>query len=124
MKIRTGFVSNSSTSSFVCDTEMSLSEIKLKLKMIVDFARNMDLISPQSFFKDIFKKPFIADKKYAKNISHYIEVYKDNSLIDISNKKEDIFGKIIIESASDNTIPYELFDLIEFIFKGERIHLG
>ena len=31
---------------------------------------------------------------------------------------------VIIESASDNSIPYDLFDSIESLVNGERIHLG
>ncbi len=33
-------------------------------------------------------------------------------------------GKVIIESATDNSIPYDLFDRIESTFSAERHHLG
>jgi hypothetical protein len=33
-------------------------------------------------------------------------------------------GKIIIESATDNSIPYDLFDEIESAFNAERHHMG
>lgn len=33
-------------------------------------------------------------------------------------------GKLIIESATDNSIPYDLFDTIESTFSAERHHMG
>jgi len=38
--------------------------------------------------------------------------------------KPQLIGKIIISSASDNSIPFGLFDLIESTFNGERFHIG
>jgi hypothetical protein len=35
MKIRNGFVSNSSSSSFVCSTEYSLAEVRAKLQFLI-----------------------------------------------------------------------------------------
>jgi hypothetical protein len=37
---------------------------------------------------------------------------------------EEVEGKLLILSESDNTIPYELFDIIQTKFAARRIHLG
>jgi hypothetical protein len=61
-------------------------------------------------FKDVFKKPFIADYEYEKYLSGWGE--------------HTCLGNPIIESASTNTIPYELFEIIQRKFNAERVHLG
>jgi len=38
--------------------------------------------------------------------------------------KEHVIGQVVLYSASDNSIPYPLFDLMEHTFSAERIHLG
>ena len=56
------------------------------------------------------------------------ELYDDNwSVWDNSNDfdyVEKYFGKLLIFSKEDNSIPYELFDEIESVFSAERLHLG
>lgn len=112
MKIRVGFVSNSSSSSFICETDMSIPEVEKKLHSIFKFGKELGVISERLKYSDIFADPFIADKKYAKDLTFY-----NSDLIEIK-------GKLIIESAEDNSIPYELWELIESIFEGRRVHLG
>jgi len=111
MKKRMGFVSNSSSSSFICDTKMSPEAAKEKLVMMLDFYNEFndyDLV-----FESVFDEPFIATKEYAE--SSWAEYYKDIA------KAE---GKLIIEGASDNSIPYDLFDMIKSKFNATRCHLG
>jgi len=111
MKIRNGFVSNSSSSSFICDTEISLEKVKEKLVLMVDFYN--DLNDEDNDFEDIFNEPFISDDSYCK--SDWADYYEA-----MRNSK----GKIIIESAQDNSIPYGLQNLIEDTFDAYRCHLG
>lgn len=109
MKIRSGFVSNSSSSSFVLDTKLSLEEITVKLHMLLDFYN--DFFDQELEFDEVFRKPFIANKVYSTQMKeswgYTCEV-----------------GKKVIESAWDNSIPYALFEMIREKFDGYRNHLG
>ena len=114
MKIRTGFVSNSSSSSFICDTSMSLAEVDKKLRIMYNFAKEFDFFGYESLdFEDMFNEPFIATKKYER------EMQKDWGSAPL-----EIEGKIIINGNSDNSIPYTLFEVIQDVFKATRIHMG
>lgn len=94
-------------------------------------------------FSKMFQEPFIvesANDKYCDMIWDWFESYeeheksnKENGFIDFDGDpfssvgvktKKDLVGKLIINSADDNTIPYSLFELIEETFNGRRIHLG
>ena len=111
MKIRSGFVSNSSSSSFICDTHMSPGEVEYKLRELLDFYNKM---FERCFeFEEVFEEPFRDDTGiWKKEIEDYIAG-------SIETK-----GKIIINSRSDNSIPWEIVDFIENLFNGYRIHLG
>jgi hypothetical protein len=37
---------------------------------------------------------------------------------------EELAKCVVIASVSDNTVPYEMFDAIEKLFNGKRVHLG
>ncbi len=112
MKIRDGFVSNSSSSSFVCKITMGIEEIKEKLVAILDFHNSMYNTDLQ--FDDVFDEPFLCDNEHKEYIK---DCWRDcDSVPEI--------GQPIINSASDNSIPYEFFDMIERIFNASRVHLG
>jgi len=53
--------------------------------------------------------------------SNYIEEFFKNHYV---TYKKSLIGLIVINSAGDNSIPYELFDMIESAFNVNRIHLG
>ncbi len=122
MKVRMGFVSNSSSSSFICKTKMSLSQVKEKLEKIHSFYWEVIKDSEEDYylgksFNDMFFKPFEGNKEYDKKLKDwdYLKEYGvDGTTV----------GKIVIESAEDNSIPYEMFELIEKVFNGVRLHLG
>ena len=111
MKIRNGFVSNSSSSSFICDTKMSVEEVRDKLQKIVEFYN--DMTDERLMFDEVFHEPFVSDDSYCNSswADHYYAMKESK-------------GKIIIESAGDNSIPYLLMDFIESIFDADRCHLG
>jgi hypothetical protein len=104
MKLRKGFVSNSSSSSFICETEMSIEEVTEKLEKLAE------IIDANPSY--MWLPPFIAHADYLEDWRPY-----DPEVIDVG-------GKLVIESVSDNTIPYCLFDLIEYLFNARRVHLG
>ena len=113
MKVRTGFVSNSSSSSFVCQTDMSMLLIERTMHKLIDLYEDaVGVCSEEKLFEVI------------EGSKAYDEMLKDWDYLDCYGVDGTTVGKIIIESASDNSIPYELFDLIKTIFKAERLHLG
>jgi len=150
MKIRKGFVSNSSSSSFICDNKSNLTieQVKKILVNIFELATDAETIKTEdnkhrgfpNRFEDMFQEPFIIKdltEKYVEyeDVINYIDMiwnwkraYKNDfndpfKYAGIKNKK-DFIGKLIINSTSDNTIPYEFFDFIKNTFDGERVHLG
>lgn len=106
MKIRNGFVSNSSTSSFICDTNDTLEEVRRKMEAIAQLAAELDIKCGYIVFK--------ADKDYAKGWEEYYP-----EIVDARNCQH-----IVIEGTTDNSIDYALHNFIEKIFNAERIHLG
>ena len=117
MKTRTGFVSNSSSSSFVCDTKKSITEVNEDLKVLLDFWNkwmpehwDSDDLTERKF-EDVFGEIFIADEKHEKMMTEDWQY-------------EEPAGRLIIRSADDNSIPCEMFELIERKFNGYRNHLG
>jgi len=126
MKIRSGFVSNSSSSSFICSSTLSVKEAEEKLKIMVNFYN--DLCGTSLKFEDVFQKPFKItkdkkSKKYKGFISNWI-FGKNSQGVYRVNEQKDLDGKLIINSSDDNSIPWELFELVSSFFDGRRVHLG
>ncbi len=109
MKIRNGFVSNSSTSSFICTTKESNTTIEAKLEQLLEFYNEWE--GKDYKFKDVFKILKITKEK--------IRDLKENWNYNIPKH-----ATFIIEGADDNSIPYELFDFIVSKFNASRLHLG
>jgi hypothetical protein len=63
-------------------------------------------------YESIFNTPFIADKEYNTELKTNWDYWGDAT------------GKIIIESAMDNSIPYPMHSLIEHKFNAYRVHRG
>ena len=115
MKIRKGFVSNSSSSSFICDTKASLDKVREKLDLILECHNSLS--GEHLTFEGTFCEPYYGSQNYDKELNdcgYMRQVYECDTTV----------GKVIIDSAGDNTIPYQWFEIIEFAFNGRRIHLG
>lgn len=118
MKIRQGFVSNSSSSSFICNSYVSNRNVVFdkqqvidKLHIIYKAARELEILEVP--YEDVFRDPYKATK------NHITALNKDwGTNIEWNNKM------FIIDSVYDNSIPSEFFDLIESLFMAERVHLG
>ena len=122
MKIRSGFVSNSSSSSFVCNKYWTdynsykatdMDKVKEKLVKIFECMKILKLIIKDAKFSDVFQEPKKATKADIKELN---EGWSAN--LKYNNQM------FLINSTGDNTIPHEFFELIEYIFDAERIHLG
>ena len=116
MKLRNGFVSNSSSSSFICGTQMSLEEVKEALEAIRKVATLLKINDPTGYYGQMWEEPFIADQSYVERVDWYLDYY--------NKPHSEVIGKIVIHSISDNTIPYALHGLIEDGFDADRMHLG
>jgi hypothetical protein len=112
MKVRSDFVTNSSSSCFICNTSKTPNEVKEVLEKMLEIynfscERNLQ-------FHDVFDDPYY----YEKNM-----IPKDNTYAWGYECKDNI-GKVLIMSAGDNSIPYALWELIEEAFDAYREHLG
>jgi hypothetical protein len=116
MKIRRGFVSNSSSSSFICNTnyktdkKYTLEEISDKVHKIFDFGKENGLIPEYQNFDDVFQEPQKIDAGDMETMDYFGTNCK--------------IGDIVVYSAGDNSIPYELFDVLEVALNSNRNHLG
>jgi len=73
MKIRNGFVSNSSSSCFICDVDMTPKEAKELLKIILDCYNTM--MEEEEKYEDVFGTVCIGTKKDKKDLN--TTIYKD-----------------------------------------------
>ena len=114
MKFRKGFVSNSSSSSFVCDISLSPEKVVEQLHTILHhFGQIMDR---DYEYSDVFGEVFSTSEEVPYSEISYIEYCRAT--------RGDLKDKVIIRSQGDNTIPYEMFDLIKNRFNAFRIHRG
>lgn len=126
MKIRTGFVSNSSSSCFICNAKMKLSDVEEICFRIFELLRFIENAKSKSrkhlyfgkTYTEMFEPPIIASPTDGTYYVNLVCEYRP------SYTKEQLYGKILITSAEDNSIPSEVFELIEQTFDAERIHLG
>lgn len=163
MKIRNGFVSNSSSSCFILNyyerddyPNYTVEQIEENLNKMLDFYK--DMFDRDLTYCGVFQTPKMIDdkelewlcdwlngdavtdeamlKKLEKMSKQKNNQYKSTYRIgeDWYNKHWDgtwkkteanrVKGKMMILSQEDNSIPYELFDVIENKFNSHRFHLG
>ena len=114
MKNRIGFVSNSSSCSFILNPRWDLNVVKEKLRMLVDFYNKFNSIDIKLEY--MFMEPFISDG----NNFELNDIAGNSEDWDIQTRP----GEIVIVSKSDNTVPYEIISWIEFGMDARRYHLG
>ncbi len=106
-------ITNSSTELFVCDTEKSIETVKEILTKMVN------VYDDTLTFEDIFEDPKLYTKK------KFEEDKKTTSPeYEWGYEKEENIGSVMIYGTGDNSIPYELFELITHTFNASQHHLG
>lgn len=107
-------ITNSSTELFVCDTDKSIETVETILRE--KLKQYSALADREYVYEECFDPVFIYTQEMADKAAadEYSWGYEGQATV----------GKIIIESASDNTIPYDLWDRINDLFDGQNHHLG
>jgi len=114
-------ITNSSSELFVCDTSKSLEFVKDYLRRALSLFNETYDGDYYGKFEDVFGRVEVVvdPKKWAQSedADGYSGFYEDWGI------KFEV-GDIVIESASENSIPYALFGLIEETLNALRFHLG
>jgi len=117
MKQRSGFVSNSSSSSFVCyDKTVDVATAEKFMTELVKLSEMLSKVTNDEYLK------FTKDAYYIK----VMDTETERSLVedwDYGNAAGNI-GHTMICSTDDNSIPYPYFQLIESGLQMTRFHLG
>ena len=125
MKIRNGFVSNSSSSSFLINArDYNVEDIKYYIEKLLDaenFIRKSDIsIDDICNIKYINSVEYIFDEAFKYEHNSYLG--KDHQRY-IKRKSENYpRGAILVDSISDNSIPWHIQDSLHNI--GEGFHWG
>ena len=126
MRYRYCLVSNSSSSSFICQKTCDPEEARDQLNNLISFFNSF--FNKELTFERVFEQPFIVgsgerSSDYKDLISEFLfdEHYREVYFIE---KIEDLEGKLIINSASSNSIPSLMYEFIEHAFDAHRVHMG
>jgi hypothetical protein len=117
MKIRMGMVSNSSSGSFLFPKGMTVEDVEQALFLIEEFLINignppvsMGLSEPRVFEKEDGEQRYWTTEQTLK------EQYKLDP--------EDFYGCVIVDTLSDNSVPYDVRTILEETTKADYIHYG
>jgi hypothetical protein len=107
MKLRAGFVSNSSSGSFIFPKEMSVERVKEVLKKTEDFLSD---VNGEKVVHGLEKIRIFTDKtskgRYWDTIESIHDYYKHTD-------PKDYFGCVIADTIKDNSCPYEVRVILE-----------
>jgi len=114
MKRRISFVSNSSSCSFVCNIKKTPEQVKKELIELLKVFNKMNDTEGSNTFEKCFQEPYI-DKIGSYN-KYLEEFYGEKQII--------TKGALIIESIGDNTVPFQIMEMIEYTYGAKHFHLG
>jgi len=107
MKVRNGFVSNSSSSSFVLSpTEYTIEQVK-----------NIVETAVENYLKDISEFEYRSEEETRNSYKIFVlteELYDDFKHIDFFSNKAEVLGSIVVDCVADNSIPSEILDELEY----------
>lgn len=112
-------ITNSSTELFVYSGDKSKDVVKEILENLITV--NNKAYGKHENFNDMFQNLYIYTEK---NFKEDVKNLEDAVEYLWGYEKEENVGKIIIESATDNSIPYWMQGAIENIFGAKRYHIG
>ena len=120
MKIRSGFVSNSSTSSFICGPGVTVEKAAKAMKKIEELSIDLGKITGHN---EVLSQRdytiFIAKEDYL-NRSYLEDRTPEGDYIREARGEE----RVVVQETKDNAIPYGLNELIEEYLDAYRIYLG
>jgi hypothetical protein len=104
MKFRTGFVSNSSSSSFICGEGITKEQA-------IEFMQKIISANEENDFWGKFSED-----------DYYIIELDKHTAKDFNGTFKNFVGRVLIMSTDDNSIPSDIHDLIERKLGAERFH--
>lgn len=124
MKKRYGYVSNSSSSSFVVyayqDDDITMTRVERIIDRVISA---YNILKEDTLKKDNVLEISVVDIQLAKKKVEYMEI---DGAISKEQKKwvKDCIGKIVIHSVDDNSIPYVMQEMIESELYTDMWHWG
>lgn len=115
-------ITNSSSEIFICNTQKILSTVRQILVELLDLYNSQFNASLR--FDEVFKAYYLDSKEEIKESLDYLDYYCNNTLDKVLKIQEEKGKVLLIESASDNSIPHALWQWMEDLFAADRIHLG
>ena len=115
MKLRIDHITNSSSGCFVCCGEgLTVEGVREDLEKMLAFYN--ELFEDNKEFYDVFIDPVVADVADQARLNETLGFY--------GTMRDNIEGKIVIYSASDNSIPYAIRGIMDAKFNTYYVHFG
>lgn len=110
MKIRNGFVSNSSSGSFIFPKEMTIEKVTI---LISDIEKFISKISGTPIYSGLTPPRIFTENDGKQRYWILEETMKDRNV-----NPEDYYGCVVVDTVSDNSCPYSIHQIL----KGDKIH--
>jgi hypothetical protein len=125
MKIRRGFVSNSSSSSFVIASKKNIKELEKVLRAIFLYLQTVeDTYWADKDFDDCIKITTVGESNFKECFSDYFGNIKEQTIWFDGEEKEITDDMIYIDSKFDNSIPWAIQGFLENIDGIKKYHWG